>query len=267
MILAIDARNESVSFGVRDGSAWAARFSFGAPRGRSPWEWALAISDSLGLCGIEPGRISSSALSCVVPSLSGSLSEACERLFGAEPLVIGPGVRTGVRIATEHPSELGTDIVCGAVAAIEEAKAAGMGDSPIVVAEFASAAVFSALAPAKGGYELKGAAIAPGIFTAMAALRKSTAQLPEVNLSQPEAAIGRNTRDAIRSGLVIGWREMSKGMLERFSSELGGKAFRVASGAPEQLALVSRWEAFDSVRDDLVLSGVAIVANSARKNG
>jgi type III pantothenate kinase len=261
MLLAIDARNSSVSVGFREGGAWLAKRVYGAVAGRSADEYALFLSMAAAEAG---GSVERAILSSVVPSLTPRLVAAVSRSFGIDTLVVGPGVRTGLKIRSELPQELGSDIVCAAVAA--KSLLAGR---PCVVVDFGDALVFSALNAAG---DFLGAAIAPGLEAAAQSLHRSAALLPAVRAETPAAAIGKTTQAAIQSGLHFGYIGLIQGLVARFRGELATAEVPadaievVATGDPAGRELLGTVAPRVWV-DDLALEGLALVAARAVGEG
>lgn len=239
MIAVVDARNRTIRVGLGDpepgGVRWRARFCLGADSFRSAEEYAWTLA---GLClrrGVDPRDADRVILSSVVPSLTPRLRSACAQAFGpgdaADPdrvLVVGPGVRTGMKIRTDIPGEVGSDLVCDAVGAY-----ARLGTACVVV-DFEAMLTFTAV---NGEGELLGVAIAPGPQTAAESLRANGAQLPQVRLETPPRAIGRNSAQSIQSGILLGYLGLVDRMVELFRKELGGRASAAGTGDEIGLAL------------------------------
>ncbi|MEI6387244.1 MAG: type III pantothenate kinase [Spirochaetota bacterium] len=258
MLLALDARNGFVTLGFREGGTWLVRRSFGVPQGRSADEYALLFSLTESAI-VSPGlksAVDRAILSSVVPALTAPLVAAVASAFGVEVRVVGPGLRTGLRIRSDLPQELGSDIVCCAVAA-----RAMIPSRPCVIIDFSDALVFSALNSAG---DFLGAAIAPGKEASSRGLHESAALLPVVGTSAPLHAIGRNTQASIQSGLYHGF----SGLVERLST-----LFRIELEEPDhpaasiEILATGRGAGRDFVRtlvpsrevDDLALEGLAII--------
>lgn len=146
---------------------------------------------------------------------------AFQKLCGFAPMILGPGVKTGLNIKIDNPAQLGADLVAGAIGAIEKYPL------PCIIIDLGTATTISAINK-KG--EFLGGAIAAGIHLTLEALTKNTAQLPLVGIEAPKSAIGRNTVDSMKSGLIFGAAAMLDGMIDRMEAELGGSASVVATG-------------------------------------
>jgi type III pantothenate kinase len=269
MLLALDARNGSVSVGFRDEGKWLTIKRLGAHSGRSPDEYALllgAIAEEA--CRLpqetatnESRRVERAWMSCVVPSLAPILLEAVYTAFGVECSVVGPGARTGVRIRTDTPSEVGSDLVCAAAAVHEMTKKA------CVVAYFGVALAFSAVG--RSG-DFLGCAIAPGVGTAAESLRAVAAQIPDVRIESGAPALGRNTTQSVRAGIFEGYRGLTERIVRRQREEIAalGEADDPASveviGSGEEIGReILKSLGFDRFVPELAMEGIAIIADRA----
>ncbi len=221
MILALDIGNSNIKFGVHRDGAWARRFRVSSERGKTPDEYSLTFGHLLERIGVRLDEVDVAVMSSVVPPLAATLAEMLAEAIGRPPLVVGPGVRSGIRIRTDNPVEVGADIVVNAAAAHERVK------SDCVVVAFGTALTFSAV---NASGDFLGCAIAPGPQAAAEALVRSTAQLRLVEYAPPPAAIGKNTIHSLQSGIVFGYVGLIEGLVGRFRAELGGAASVVTTG-------------------------------------
>ncbi len=259
MLLAIDARNENVSLGVRswDGGSWALRFTVAAVE-RSVDEWESLTRSFLTSGGVAAESLDCAIIASVVPRLSPRLMKATRALLssGGELLLVGPGIKTGISIHTDNPSELGADLIANAVAAKHIAQ------PPLLVVDFGAALTITAL-DASGA--LVGAAIAPGLEAAAALLRDRAALLPEVLIQKPIKAVGKNSAEAIRSGLVLGWEGLLGRLLDRMGAELevpGHAIAVVGTGGDEApIDLVRGWTSW---APSLTMDGLFLIAEKNR---
>jgi type III pantothenate kinase len=277
LLLAIEARNRLVSIGFRSGGAWLARRRIAAAPQRSADEYALLLrafareageapKDFKALAaGGDPGtragdveRVDSAWMSSVVPSLAHELKAAVLSAFGLSCTVVGPGLRTGVRIRTDVPSEVGSDLVCAAAAARELVGGA------CVIVDFDAAIAFSAIG--RGG-DLLGVAIAPGMGTAAESLRASAALLPEAPMEGPVAAIGKNTAQSIRAGMSLGYAGLVERIVRAQAEELaasgeadGPEAVAVLGTGGEEGRPIVEAIARGRFVPDLALEGIAAIA-------
>ena len=256
MMLAIDIGNTNITLGVFEAVAEGA-----SPyEAKATWriataperlidEYGLLLGNLLPLKGIPPSKLTSVGICSVVPPLTATFVDLCKTYFRLDPLVVGAGVKTGIRVLYDSPRDVGSDRIADAAAALK------LYGGPAVVVDFGTATVFDAVSEAG---EYLGGAIAPGITVAADALFHSTAQLRRVQLERPPAAIGTNTVHALQSGLLLGYAELVKGMVARFDKELGGGSKVIATGG---LAALIEKEArvFDAVNPDLTLVGLRII--------
>lgn len=207
----------------------------------------------LGLLRIEEiavEKITEGVMASVVPDLAPIFEQLCKRYFGIEPMIVGTGTRTGVRILYDNPRDVGADRIVDVVAAMKL-----YGPPPLIIVDFGTATVFDAVT-ADGDY--LGGALAPGIGIASEALFERAAKLYRVELERPKSAIGKNTISAIQSGTLFGYVGLIEGMVARFKKELGGSARVIATGGWAQL-LARETEVFDAVDQNLTLTGLQII--------
>jgi type III pantothenate kinase len=247
MLLCIDIGNTNIVLGLWHDSAWRAHWRVRTVRDQMPDEYAMLLKALLRDGGFEMTDITRVVLASVVPPLTTIFTDLFARYLGDTTLIVGPGVRTGLRIRIDNPVELGADLVANAVAAYHRFRTA------CIIVDFGTATTFSAVS--KAG-DFLGVAIAPGLGVAAEALSSRTAQLPRVSLVPPPAAIGKNTVHSMQSGLVFGYAGLVEGLIRRIRSELGGDAQVVATGglskvlAPlsEQITAVDPWLTLEGLR-------------------
>ena len=247
MLLAIDIGNSEVTLGVHHRGAWRAWWRLRTVPDATPDEYALWLRGLFRASGIPTDAVNRVALASVVPPLTDTFVKVIEVHFDAELLMVRPGIRTGIRILAENPSEVGSDLVVNAVAAYERFH------GPCIVVSMGTATVFIAISSAG---DFLGVAIAPGLRMAASVLTERTAQLPGVQLAVPPAAMGRNTVQSMQSGLVLGYASMLEGMVERFRREMGVNAPVIATGglagliAPhtDVVEIVDPWLTLDGLR-------------------
>ncbi len=268
MLLAVDVRNSSISLGFHDGEGWIVLRELGATMERSSDEygWFLdrAFQEARSRRGAEGSRVDRAIVSSVAPALTGRILAAISSAFGISAQVVGPGSKTGVKIRSDLPQEVGSDIVCAAAAA----RRLVVG-SPCVVIDFGDAIVFSAL-NAEGDFV--GAAIAPGVEAASRSLHAGAALLPQVPFERPERAIGRTTRASIQSGLYHGYAGLVERLAALFRAELAGAALDPAS---IQVLVTGRSPAREFVAalepcrlvESLALDGLVIIAGLGEGSG
>jgi len=247
MLLCVDIGNTNVVLGLWDKGKWLTNWRVRTVRDKMPDEYDILLKALLREGGFSLESISRIVIASVVPPLTPVFRELFERYRAGQPLVVGPGIRTGLRIRIDNPVELGADLVADAVAAYHRFK------TSCIVVDFGTATTFSAIA--KDG-DFMGVAIAPGLGVAADALVSHTAQLQRVALVPPPTAIGKNTVHSMQSGLVFGYVALVEGMIRRIRAELGGEAQVVATGGlggvlsplTREIAVVDPWLTLDGLR-------------------
>lgn len=221
MILAVDVGNTNIVIGILNKSELVNECRLSTSVDDSAEEYAIKLNSIIELCKINIGDIEGSVLSSVVPPLNRTISKAIMLITGKKPIVVGPGVKTGLNIKINNPAELGADMVVGAVAGTAKYPC------PQIIFDLGTATTASVI-DKDGGF--LGGAILCGVKTGLNALASSTAQLPQIEIVAPENAICTNTIDSMRSGTVFGTAAMLDGLVKRFEAELGEKATVIVTG-------------------------------------
>jgi type III pantothenate kinase len=255
MLLVFDIANTNIKIGMFDGDKLRATWRISTGVQRMADEYAVMLFNLLKLQGIDFKDIKEGAMSCVVPPLVTTFNELFERYFNIKPLVVGPGVKTGVRIRYPNPREVGADLIANAAAALHLYK------PPIIVVALGTATAFAIVS--KGGDYL-GGVIAPGLGISAEALYTRTAALPRVELAKPKKAIGDNTQTSMQSGLIFGWAGLIEGIVSRIQKELGEKAMVVATGGYADI-IAKETKAIDKVNPDLTLIGIKVIHDMNRE--
>ena len=253
MLLAVDIGNTEIGLGVWEGG-WRTRFRVRTVVGKTPDEYGVLLEGLLAGKGLDRKAIQRAVIGSVVPPLTCVFRELLSRWLGRPPLVVGPGVKTGLNLRVDHPSEVGADLVAGGVAAYERFR------TDCIVVDFGTATTFTGV---KEPGALVGVAIAPGLGVAAEALAHRAALLPEVPLEPPSRALGKNTLEAMQSGLVFGYVGLVRELIGRLVAELGGEPRVVATGghAPLIAPLV---EEIQEVDPWLTLEGLRLIADRNR---
>lgn len=252
-LLAVDVGNTETHVGLFDGDVLAGTTVLTTPVRLTADEAATRLR--LALAALRPGTAPAGAiLSCVVPSLTDAWREALARLSASRPLVVGPGLRTGVRMRYNDPSEVGPDRVADLVAALETYGA------PVVVVDLGTTTNVE-VADATGTF--LGGIIAPGMRLGLQALSRAAARLPMIEVQAPRRAIGRSTREAMQAGVVLGEAARIDGLLDAATAELGAEGPIVLAGddAPMLSGLLRHEVTVDGT---LTLRGLALLW---RRNG
>ena len=249
MLLAIDIGNTAASMGVFDNEHVRSTWRFAPDVSRTADEYGVLMLTLLERRGLEPTAVDAAVIGSVVHGLEATFEEACQRYFKTQPLVVGMGVRTGLRILYDSPREVGVDRVADAVAAIH------LYGTPLIVVDLGTATVFDAISK-EGDY--LGGAIAPGLVLGAEVLFEKAAKLYRVEMERPPAVIGRNTVAALQAGIIHGHVCLVEGMVARFNQELGAEAKVVATGGYGGL-IASQTKAIDEVNEDLTLIGLRMI--------
>ncbi|HHU51974.1 MAG TPA: type III pantothenate kinase [Firmicutes bacterium] len=255
MIMVLDVGNTQAVLGIYDGRHLLADCRLTTNRSRTVDEYGLLIQSFLANKGIDRSRLEAIVLSSVVPPVTGLFTKMCREYFHLEPLVVGPGIRTGLPIRYENPKEVGADRVVNAVAAIK------LYGPPLIVVDFGTATTFCAINQ-KGEY--LGGVIVPGLQISAEALFMKAAKLPRVELTPPQKVIGRNTVSSIQAGLIYGYTDLVDGLISRLQKEMSallecGDGIKVVAtgGLAELIAAESR--RIEEVNPILTLEGLRII--------
>jgi len=249
MLFAADIGNTNITVGVFDGQKLKATWRIATGVHRMPDEYAILILNLLENQGLKSSQITAAVICSVVPPLVGGFEELFRRYLKITPLVVGAGVKTGVRICMDNPREVGADRIVNAVAAHH------LYGGPVIVIDLGTATTFDVVS-AEGDYV--GGSIAPGIAIATEALFTRTAVLPRVELIHPKKAIGRSTVAAMQSGIVYGYVGLIEGLVARIRKELGAKAKVVATGGFAEL-LAEETSVIEVVNPDITLIGLRLI--------
>ena len=252
-LLTVDIGNTNITIGAFTDQELTATWRLATRETRAIDEHAWALEGVLQSKGVEPSSFDAVVICSVVPPLTEDYVNALSSLTDVTPLVIGPGVRTGIRIHYDRTQDVGADRIVDAVAAHQ------LYGGPIVVVDIGTATVFDAIT-AEGDYI--GGAISPGMEIAADAMFRNTSQLRRVELIAPDRVIGRSTVASMQSGFVYGFAELIEGMLARFKVELNPDAPEdvsvVATGGLANL-MAEHTESFDHVNPELTLVGLRLV--------
>jgi len=249
MLLAIDIGNTNINFGVFKDSELHATWRIATDTNRTADEYAALLINMLQHRGLTAADVTKVAICSVVPPLTATFEEVSQCYFTTTPLVVGAGVKTGVRIRMDNPREVGADRIADAAAAHR------LYSGPVIIIDLGTATTFGIVSK-EGDYI--GGIIATGIATAAEALFTRTAQLPRVELAHPERVIGTNTIAAIQSGIIYGYASLVEGMLARIAKELGEKPLVVATGGYAEL-IAKETAAINVVNKELTLIGLRLI--------
>ena len=249
MLLTIDIGNTVVTLGVFDGDRLITTFRVSTNSRRLADEYGLQLVNLLSLRGIEPSQITAACMCSGVPPLTVVFAELCRTYFNAAPLTVSAGVRTGLRILYDNPRDVGADRIADAVAGLE------LYGPPLIVVDLGTATVFDVV-NREGEY--LGGAIAPGISLGADALFFNASQLRRVELAAPKSVVGRNTVNALQSGLVYGYAALVTGMVNQIKGEIGQEARVIGTGGLVNV-IADQTPVFDDINQDLTLIGLRLI--------
>lgn len=249
MLLTIDVGNTNIVFGVFKEDKLLATWRIATDVNKTTDEYYIFINNILKRYKLAETDITGAIISCVVPPLVDLFDEVCNRYFNITLLVVGSGIKTGVRIIMDNPKEVGADRIVNAVAGHS------MYSGPLIIIDMGTATTLDAIS-AEGDY--LGGAIAPGIKIAAEALFEHTAKLPHVELHRPKQVIGKNTITAMQSGIMFGYIGLIEGIVTRMKQEMGGNVKVIATGG---LATIISKESnlINAVEPDLTLVGLRLI--------
>ena len=247
MILAVDIGNTNITVGGIQGQEIRFQARLRTETTKTSDEYAIDLKMLLDIYGVKPAEVEGSIVASVVPQVLNSMKTALKKLLGKTSLVIGPGLKTGLNIRIDNPAQTGADLVVGCVSALR------LYQPPLIVVDMGTATTMTVL-DASGA--LVGGCISPGVKISMEALTVRTALLPGLQLDQPRRAIGRNTVDCMRSGIMMGAAAMLDGMVARMEEELGCSTTVIATGGIARYVIpLCRTEIH--YERDLILKGLA----------
>lgn len=252
MLLTVDIGNTNIKYGVFDGDALLGSFRVSSRVTKTADEYGAVLMNLLASEEIDKEAIEGIIVSSVIPSLNYTIVHMCEYFFGKIPMMIGPGLKTGLNIKAENPREVGADIIVNSVAAFRKY------GGPVVVIDFGTATTFDVITARQ---ELVGCIIAPGIKTSLESLVQGAAQLPMIELGVPKSVLGKNTETSMQAGIIFGYAGLVENIVAKIKRELGVKSLPVVAtgGMGEIIAReVSCITKFDRT---LTLEGLKMIYN------
>ena len=221
MLLTVDVGNTNIVAGIMDGDQVLFAERIKTDTSKTDLEYVVLFQAILNLHNVDKAQISGAIISSVVPPLNQILIDAIEMYTGVKPLLVGPGVKTGINIAIDNPSSAGSDLIVGAVAGLHDYGA------PLIMIDMGTATTVTVLDKTKN---FVGGMIIPGVRSSLDSLVTKTSQLPRISLEAPKKIIGKNTVDCMKSGIIIGQAASIDGIIDRMFEELGYEAKVVATG-------------------------------------
>lgn len=249
MILVVDVGNTNIVLGIYKNRELLHHFRLGTNRQSTGDEYGVLIYNLFQMSRIDVRDIEGVIISSVVPPLMQMLEQMCETYLKKTPLVVGPGIKTGLNLRYENPREVGADRIVNAVAAVE------LYGGPLVVVDFGTATTFDCI-DAQGNY--LGGAIVPGIGIATEALYQRASKLPRIELEKPKKVIGRNTIHAMQAGIIFGYAGQVDGIVGRIRKEMNTSPKIVATGGLAAL-IASETSSIEEVNPLLTLEGLRLI--------
>lgn len=255
MLLAIDIGNTNLVIGCIENDEILFKARIATDRLRTSDQYGVEIKNMVEAYGVDVARIDDCIISSVVPPVFNSVRTGVRKIIGKQPMVVGPGLKTGLNIHVDIPSQVGSDRIVIAVAALAEYKA------PLILMDLGTATTIEVVEPEN---VYLGGVIFPGVKVSLDALTSRAAQLPGISLDQPKQVIGKNTVDCMRSGMVYGTAAMIDGLVERMEEELGHRATLIATGGLAQfITPLCKREIL--LEKDLLLKGLNIIYKKNKK--
>lgn len=250
MILVVDIGNTNIVLGIYQNRELAYHFRLSTTRQSTVDEYGVMIFNLFRMSDISVKDIEGVIISSVVPPLVNIFEEMCQKFLHKTPLVVGPGIKTGLNLRYENPREIGADRIVNAVAAVNQYK------GPLVVVDFGTATTFDCIDD-KGNY--LGGAIVPGIGIATEALYQRASKLPRIELEKPKKVIGRNTIHAMQAGIIFGYAGQVDGIVERIKLEMEAPDLKVvATGGLAEL-IASETKCIQEINSMLTLEGLRLI--------
>jgi type III pantothenate kinase len=250
MLLAVDIGNTNVTLGLYRGADRLHGWRLETVHTRTDDEYGLLVRQLLAAEGLAPAAVESVIIASVVPVLTRTMESTARRLFGRAPMVVGPGLKTGMPVLYNPPKDVGADRIVNAVAAYHRHRCA------CIVVDFGTATTFDSVT-ARGEYA--GGAIAPGIGVSLEALFRSAAKLPKVDFARPTSVVGKSTVESIQSGAYFGYVALVDGLVRRMREEMNSEPLRVIATGGLAPLLVRDTETIDEVDEDLTLDGLRLL--------
>lgn len=249
MLLVIDIGNSNIVLGIYDGARLVKDWRISTEKSRTSDEYAILVHELFTLAGIGFSDIRDVIISSVVPPLTGVLESLSIQYFGRTPLVVGPGIKTGMPIHYDNPREVGADRIVNAVAGFEKYHSA------LIIVDFGTATTFDYV-NRKGEY--CGGAIAPGLMISLEALFQRASKLPRVEMVKPPSVLAKNTVNSMQAGIFYGYVGLVDGIVERMRHEARENPKVIATGGLARL-IAPESKSIEEVEEYLTLEGLRII--------
>lgn len=250
MLLVIDIGNTNIKYGVWKDDTMLASFRVSSRLSRTADEYGSVLVNLLGNSGIKKSDIDGIIVSSVIPPLNYTVCHMCEYFFGISPLMVGPGIKTGINIKAENPKEVGADRIVNTDAAYKKY------GGPLIVIDFGTATTFNVV---DGSGAFIGGVIAPGIKTSLEGLVHSTAQLPMIELVPPKKAIAKSTESNMQAGIIFGFSGLVDNIVGKIRKELGDDTVKVVATGGLGEIIAKETKSIEIVDRTLTLFGLKTI--------
>lgn len=257
MLLAVDVGNTNITFGIFDGSELIGRFHFTVRIPRTSDEYGTLICSILEDKGFTQDDIDEVIVASVVPKMMYSFNSGLIKYLDCQPIIVGTGIKTGIRIDTMNPREVGPDRIVDAVAAY------GLYGGPVIIADFGTATTYDLVT---GDGVFKGGVISPGIRISANALWNDTANLPEIEIKNPHQVVAKDTITAMQAGLFYGTVGQSKYIINRIKEECGLDDVKVVATGGLGKIVAEYTDEIDIYDSNLTLKGLQMIYEKQKKN-
>ena len=254
MLLVIDVGNTNTVIGLYDGDKLLHDWRIRTAVDHTVDEYGIRILNLCKMSGVSSESVKDIAISCVVPPMLDIMNPLCRKYINVEPLIIGPGIKTGMPIFYDNPREVGADRIVNAVAAYEKYK------RELIIVDFGTATTFDYISN-KGEY--MGGCIAPGILISSEVLFEKASRLPRVELGKPKSIIAKDTVSSMQAGIMFGYAGLVDGIVDRMKAEAKSNPHVVATGGMARI-IASETKNIDVVDDMLTLEGLKIIFSRNR---
>ncbi|WP_096203229.1 type III pantothenate kinase [Bacillus sp. FJAT-45350] len=249
MIFVIDVGNTNIVLGVYDGEELKYHWRIATSREKTEDEYGMIVKDLFSHEGIQLSDVNGIIISSVVPPIMFGLEKMCKKYFHTTPLVIGPGIKTGLNIKYDNPKEVGADRIVNAVAAIDQYGA------PLIIVDFGTATTYCFINEEK---QYLGGAIAPGIGISTEALYTRASKLPRIEITKPTQVVGKNTVNAMQAGIFYGYVGQVDGIVSRMKEQSDVEPTVIATGGLASL-IAKESTTIDIVDPFLTLRGLLMI--------
>lgn len=250
MILVVDIGNTNIVTGVYDGNDIVGSWRMVTRSEKTSDEYGIYILNLLKYSNLDKSKIKSAIVSSVVPNVMHSFENALRKYFNIEPIIVGPGIKTGITISTDNPREVGADRIVGLVAAYD------MYGGPLIVIDFGTATTYDVVSE-KG--EFKYGITSPGIQITADALWQRTAQLPSVEIKKPDSILAKNTVTSIQAGLVYGYIGQVEYIIKKIKEEMKIENMKVVATGGLGRIIYDETDVIDEYDPQLLFKGLKVI--------